>query len=87
MIAKEYKEQHGLDNKKGITSPEYHDKKRELVFQHYDTAIKENLLKSGQKTRFQKGDRGIGKYKRSQQTLERLRAHIKNISKKNTINI
>lgn len=69
MSAREYKEEFGLDVKKGILS----DEDREVMRRHaLANKMDEQLRKAGAKTRFKKGQEGLGKFKRSQQTRERL---------------
>ncbi len=68
--ARQYKEMFGLDLKKGIAAQEYKDKMRAYVFKN---GIDKLLAKNGTKTRFIK-DHKIN-YKRSEQTLTRLKKH------------
>lgn len=76
MSAREYKEAYGLDLKKGIATEEYKEVMRSHVFENHTV---ENL-KKGAKFRFTKGQAGIGTYKRSAQTEDRLRIHFKSVS-------
>lgn len=66
---REYKEDLGLDHKKGLIPKELKEIKAEHVFEN-GTVLN---LKRGVKTRFKSGDSSVGKYKRSPETMERLR--------------
>lgn len=79
MSAREYKEEFGLDVKKGIMTDEQKDIMREHTKKNYDVVVKENLLKKGKKSRLKKGEKII--YVRSEQTLERLRKQFIGIGK------
>lgn len=68
-----YKEAFGLDVKRGITADSTKEKLQQAVKENYNRVVKENLITKGKKTRFIKGQPDIGKYKRSQQTNERLK--------------
>jgi predicted transcriptional regulator len=69
MTAREYREEYGFDVKKGQLAGAYKQLKRD---QAIENGTVENL-KKGKKYWFKKGQEGIGKYKRSDQTMERLR--------------
>ena len=70
MTATEYKEMQGLDKTKGLTSPSYRERNAQRV---KDLGIfKDNLAEASIPYRFVKGDKRISRYKRSDQTLERL---------------
>lgn len=75
MTAREYKEEFGLDLKKGIATEEYKEVMREHVREHYPKVVEKNLLRGGEKARFKKGDTTIGRYERSEQTLNRIRGY------------
>ena len=70
VSAIEYKEAFGLDRKRGLIKEEYRQIKRETQ----DPSTIENL-KKGKKFWFKKGDKTVGRYKRSQQTMDRLKQH------------
>ena len=82
MSAREYKEHLGLDVKRGLILEDYREVKRETQ----DPKTLQNLNK-GKKFWFKKGSTTAGRYKRSKQTMERLRKQGKwiaeNYSKKN----
>lgn len=80
ITEKEYKEHFGLE-RKGILADSTKEKLQEAVRDNYDVVIKKNLIERGEETRYKTGDPNIGKYQRSEETLKRLRQHIKNISK------
>ena len=77
--ARELKTLLGLDTKKGIISPERKQILRAHVSDNYDKVVAINLLKKGAPSRFT--PHHTINYKRSPQTLERLKKHIKNITK------
>jgi len=69
MTAREYRERFELEVKKGLTTPDYRKIKGDL-------AIKNKTyknLEAGKKYRFKKNQKGIGTYKRSLITLEKLK--------------
>lgn len=68
--AREYREEYGLDVKKGILPEDYRQKKAR---QAIECGGAKNL-KKGSIYWFKKGDTAIGRYKRSKQTLERLKS-------------
>lgn len=67
--AREYREDYGFDVGKGQLPKDYREIKKELVFK---TGNVDNL-KKGKKYRFKKKQEGLGRYKRSKQTLDRIR--------------
>ena len=69
---REYKEALGLDHKKGIIKEEAKEVLREHIKDNYAVVVTKNLLKGGAKTRYKPQDPRAGKYKRSQQTMDRL---------------
>ena len=75
ISAKEYKREFGLDNKKGITTESDKNNMRQHTKENYDVVVLKNLLKEGQSTRFKKGDKTLGKYERSEQTMNRLKGN------------
>lgn len=77
MTAYEYKKEFGLDVTKGIVSERYKELKRQKVMEHYDLCIKQNLIKKGAGTRYQKGSPGRTRDKMSYQTKMRLVGGIK----------
>lgn len=78
ITAREYREQYGFDVKKGQVSDDLRKLYREQVIEN--GTVKN--LKAGKKFRFVKGDSRAGIYKRSIQTVERLKKQIKQASKK-----
>lgn len=72
---KEYKEYCGLDVKRGILT----EKDRKLMRDHTKTNGTIKNLKAGKKNWFKKGQPGVGVYKRSDQTMQRLREQGKRI--------
>lgn len=69
MTGLEYKIKHGLDKKRGLMS----DITRKVMHDHaFKTGTIEKLKKAGKKHWFKKGDKQIGRYKRSAQTMKRL---------------
>jgi hypothetical protein len=81
LTEKEYKKEFGLDVTVGILSEESRELARKRVYENYDVAIAENLLKKGKKTRFKKGSQGRVKEKVSEQTRRALVERIKNAKK------
>lgn len=69
MNKREYKEEFGLDVKRGIVLPETRDYLGKLVKENGTV----NNLKAGRKYWFKKGI--SNNYQRSEQTMERLRKH------------
>lgn len=69
MTAREYREKYGFDVKRGQLPPDYRELKAQETYEN-GTIIN---LKKGKKYWFKKGQEGLGKYKRSQETMERLR--------------
>ena len=69
MTAREYREQYGLEVKRG-TVPEWYreDKSRQTL----ENGTVRNL-EAGKKYQFKKGQKGVGVYKRSEITLDRVR--------------
>lgn len=76
LSAREYKELHGLDVKKGIATEEYKERMRKHVFSNGTV----DNLKKGACYRFVKGDKTLGTYKRSEQSMKRLKQHWLRIS-------
>lgn len=73
----ELKDELGLDRKKGLV-PEWHSKLlRQYVSDNAELVVNKNLIEKGKDTRFKKGH--TINYKRSKQTLERLRTKHLNI--------
>lgn len=76
MSAREYKVLHGLDVKRGILSND----DREIMKRHtFENGTVDNL-KNGIQFRFKKGE--THNYKRSAQTIERLRSQYKNMNRR-----
>lgn len=69
ITAREYREEHGFDVKRGQTRGEYRELKAKQVFETKTV----NNLKRGKKYWFVKGDPKIGIYERSLETKKRLR--------------
>jgi endogenous inhibitor of DNA gyrase (YacG/DUF329 family) len=69
MTAREYREKYGFDVKRGQLPKDLRKKKADYVFEN--NTVKN--LKVGKKFHFKKGQKGIGKYKRSEQTMKRLK--------------
>lgn len=68
-LARKYREEYGFDVKRGQLPPDYRELKAK---QAIECGGAKNLVK-GKKYYFKKGDTTISRYKRSKQTLERLR--------------
>lgn len=66
--AKEYRRENGFDVKRGQIKGRYLEKMHSYVFKNGTV----DNLKKGAKFRFKKGQKGLGLYQRSLQTLERL---------------
>lgn len=81
ITEKEYKKEFGLDVTVGILSEESRALARKRVYENYDVAIAENLLKKGKNTRFKKGSQGRVKEKVSEQTRRALVERIKHAKK------
>ena len=77
MTAREYRTAYGFDVKKGQLPPDYRKSKAE---QAINCGGAKNL-KLGKKFWFKKGQKGVGIYKRSQETQIRLTAQGKKIGK------
>ena len=69
ITAREYREEYGFDVKKGQLPEDYRELKAE---QAVERGGAKNLL-HGKKFWFKKGQKGVGVYKRSKQTMERLK--------------
>jgi hypothetical protein len=68
MTAREYKEYFDLEVKRGLVPENYRQIKKDAF---WNNPTLDNL-KVGQKFWFKKGQEGVGKYKRSHVTMERL---------------
>ena len=75
MTAREYRKEYGFDVKRGQLPKDLRQLKREQVFEN--KTVKN--LKVGKKFWFKKGQKGVGVYKRSAQTMERLHKGTKNV--------
>ncbi|HEY8891395.1 MAG TPA: MucR family transcriptional regulator [Clostridium sp.] len=73
MLEKEYKHKYGLDLFSGIIAESTRTKLQKSVRDNYDLVVAENLIKSGQDTRFIGGGKGRTIDKVSPQTLDRLK--------------
>lgn len=71
--AREYRKEFGFDVKRGQVPKEYRELKSQRC--HENGTI--NNLKGGQRFWFKKGDKSIGVYERSPQTMRRLKGEIK----------
>jgi len=78
ITAREYREAYGFDVKKGQLPEDYKELKHN---QAIENGMDVRLQKTGIKTRFKKGQKGLGKYKRSAQTMARLK-NMKHLFKK-----
>jgi len=70
---REYKDHAGLDHKKGVIPLHHKELLQDHVKANYAEVVAKNLLKGGRTTRYKKGGEGIGVYKRSKQTIDRLK--------------
>lgn len=77
ISAREYKETFGLNVSKGIISEESRTKSQIAVEKNYGKVVEKNLIKKGEKTRYQNGDEGRTKDKLSHQELMRLKEWAK----------
>ena len=68
ITAREYRKQFGLDVKRGLLPDYLRQLYRKQVFENGTL----NNLKAGKKNWFKKGQKGVGVYTRSVQTMERL---------------
>lgn len=80
LTAREYREEFGFDVKRGQLPKDYRELKAELAFER--GGVKN--LKIGKKFWFKKGSKTAGRYKRSSETLKRLKqpSFIKKDTKK-----
>ena len=69
MSAREYREEFNLEVKRGTTPAWFRKLKGDIALENETY----KNLKAGKKFRFKKGDLGLGKYKRSPVTMERLK--------------
>lgn len=74
ITAREYREQYGFDVKRGQL-PEDYRKLKSITAVENGTA---KNLKAGKKFWFKKGQAGVGRYERSEQTKERLKHQFDN---------
>ena len=81
LSAREYKKINGFDLSKGICSKESSEKSRKFVVRNYEVVVAQNLIKSGEPTRFKDGSKGRTKDQVSEQTRKMLIA--KGFQKKN----
>jgi hypothetical protein len=72
MSEREYKLKYGFDLGKGICSLESSEKTRQKTLDNFDLVIGQNLIKGGQNSRFQKGDKGRTRDQISEQTRKML---------------
>lgn len=72
---RELKEELGLDRKKGLIPIWHKEELQDHVNKNYDLVVAKNLLEKGLKTRFSRGHKIT--YKRSKQTMERLKNQFK----------
>lgn len=71
LTGREYRERFGLDVKKGVIPKWYRKKKGDKAVENKNKIYKN--LEAGKKFRFVKGDKKAGRYKRSKETMERLK--------------
>lgn len=69
MEAREYRYMYGFDVKRGQLPPDLREHKAQQVFENGTV----DNLKKGAKYRFKKGQKGVGVYERSAQTITRLK--------------
>ena len=69
IIGRDYRKLHGLDVKRGILPDFLRELKASQVFEN--GTVKN--LKAGKKNWFKKGQKGVGVYQRSEQTMARLK--------------
>jgi predicted transcriptional regulator len=69
MTAREYREELGFDVKTGQLPPDYHQLKAKQAIERGGA----KNLEKGKRYWFKKGDKRAGRYKRSQETLKRLK--------------
>ena len=77
MNERDYKLKFGLDLHKGICSEFSSQKTKMSTLLNYETCIKQNLIKLGEKSRFNKNHTGRTKDKVSEQTKIMLRNRLK----------
>jgi len=77
MDEKTYKKINGFDLRKGICSKESSEATRKKTLENYDKCIGENLIKKGEKSRFDIGSKGRTKDKVSEQTRIMLKERLK----------
>jgi hypothetical protein len=73
MTGREYKEMIGVDQNKGLIHEDHRNLLHDHALKNKELVIDVNLLRKGVSTRYKKGTPNIGKYKRSAQTLARLK--------------
>lgn len=81
ITAKEYRREYGFDVKRGQLPPDYRALKASQCKENGTI----NNLKIGKKYWFKKGDKTIGRYERSEETMARLKTlnKLRYVSKKN----
>ncbi len=77
MTAREYKEMMKLEVKRGVVPLWYRKLKGDIAIEN---ETYKNIIESGRKFRFKKGQKGIGNYERSPITIARLRKNWKRVS-------
>jgi len=82
MEEREYKDYAGLDHKKGVIPLHHKELLQDHVKANYAEVVAKNLLKGGRTTRYKKGGEGIGVYKRSKQTMDRLKESHGNFNRR-----
>jgi hypothetical protein len=78
ITAREYREAYGFDVRKGQLPEDYKELKHA---QAIENGMDIRLQRTGVKTRFKKGQKGLGLYNRSPQTMARLK-NMKHLFKK-----
>lgn len=77
MNEREYKKQFGFDLRKGICSKESSELSRQKVLENSELCIVQNLISSGEISRFKKGSKGRTKEQVSEQTRIMLKERLK----------
>jgi len=85
MTAREYRKKFDLELKRGMLSPKLLKVYQKNNAKHSDVVVENNLIDKGKKSRFKKGQTGVGVYKRSHVTLERLRKNMYKGGRKTTV--
>jgi len=76
MLARDYKKMQGLDIKHTLAPQWWIEEKRAQALAHPEM-IQHNLITKGKRHRFKKGDKSIGRYERSAESIARLKLQFK----------